>query len=143
MGILYVTFCSEEKTVSVNCLLYTGSGRASLSADVIQTLGPMDSIGIDCQLKLSTLLGEYDRNFREVVLEISWSFGRASRFGIPDKCLQGYRLFSRRIIRCWFRTCHCQRYYWIGPFPPPGSPSDSPLSEGLGLLDPCRSRFIR
>ena len=75
--ILLVTFTRGEKTVSANCLLDTGSGRSYLSADVLRTMGSMESIGMDCQLRLSTLLGECEQRFREVNLEVDLGSGNA------------------------------------------------------------------
>ena len=73
--ILFVTFIKGKKSVAVNCLLDTGSGRSYLSAEVLRGLGSIETIGMNCQIRLSTLLGECDLTFKEVALEIDLGCG--------------------------------------------------------------------
>lgn len=70
-----VTFGWEGRTVSVNCLLDTGSGWIYLSEDVLQSLGPIDSVRLNCYLRLTTLVGECDQRFKEVVLDVDLRSG--------------------------------------------------------------------
>ena len=69
--VLCVTFGKDNNLVSANCLLDTGSGQTYLSGKVLERLGPLESIELDCELKLTTILGDCDRHFREVMLETS------------------------------------------------------------------------
>ena len=73
-----VTFGKNDNLVSANCLLDTGSGRTYLSGKVLEPLGPLESIGLDCELKLTTILGDCDR---EVMLETS--FGSHCPLSLP------------------------------------------------------------
>ena len=73
--ILFVTFIRGKKSVAVNCLLDTGSRRSYLSAEVLRGLGSIETIGMNCQIRLSTLLGECDQTFKEVALEIDLGCG--------------------------------------------------------------------
>lgn len=54
--ILFVNFTREMESVAVNCLLDTGSGCLYLSANVLQDLGLIETIDMDCQIRFSTLL---------------------------------------------------------------------------------------
>ena len=72
-----MTFISGKKSVAVNCLLDTGSGRSYLSAEVLRGLGSIETIGMNCQIRLSTLLGECDQTFKEVALEIDLGCGNS------------------------------------------------------------------
>ena len=65
-----MTFIRAKKSVAVNCLLDTGSGRSYLSAEVLRGWGSIETIGMNCQIRISTLLGECDQTFKEVALEI-------------------------------------------------------------------------
>ena len=104
-SIFFVTFIRGKKSVAVNCLLDTGSGRSYLSAQVLRGWGSIETISINCQIRLSTLLGECDQTFKEVTLEIdlgcenpvkSRFSSRVDRFVCPTdkfgtfvKCLPG------------------------------------------------------
>ena len=70
--ILFVTFIRGKKSVAVNCLLDTGSGRSYLSAEVLRGLGSIETIGINCQIRLSTLLGECDELSRKWLWKSIW-----------------------------------------------------------------------
>ena len=65
--ILRVTFRSSLN-ITVNCLIDTGSSRTFLSGKVLRHLECIDSHGLDCNLRLSTILGECEKRFREVTL---------------------------------------------------------------------------
>ena len=73
--ILFVTFFRGKKSVAVNCLLDTGSGRSYLSAEVLRVWGSIETIGMNCQIRLSTLLGECDQTFKEMALGIDLGCG--------------------------------------------------------------------
>lgn len=67
--VLCVTFRKNNKQVTVNCLLNTGSCRTYLSSERLKPLGRSATIGRDCEINLATILGECSRKFTEVVLE--------------------------------------------------------------------------
>lgn len=77
--ILSVTFSYGASEVSVNCLLDTGSGRTYLSSRILGYLCPEEPVGAQCQLKLSTFLGECLQQFTEIVLETDLGAGDTVR----------------------------------------------------------------
>lgn len=70
--IIYVTFGRERRIASVNCPLDNGSYRIYLSGYVLQFLGPIDSVGLECYLRLTILVGECEQGFSEVVLDLEF-----------------------------------------------------------------------
>ena len=54
----------------------TGSGRSYLSAEVLRGWGSIETIGMNCQIRLSNLLGECDQTFKEVAQEIDLGCGK-------------------------------------------------------------------
>lgn len=62
---------------SDRCLLDTGNGGTYLASDMLQSLGSLESIGLNRRLRLFTLLGECDRRFSGAVLEIDLGSGHA------------------------------------------------------------------
>lgn len=50
-------------------MLDTGSGRTYLSCGVLKSLGRLESVGLDCEFSLSTLLGDRNKRFKKIVLE--------------------------------------------------------------------------
>ena len=107
--ILSVTFSCREKTVSVNCLLDTGSGRSYLSADVLWGLCSIETIGVNFQLKQSTFLGECHRGFTEVVLGIDLGLGKTvtSPVLVADVMDLSVRLPNLESLLRGFRGANC------------------------------------
>lgn len=70
--IICVVFGRERRTVSVNCLLNTSSGRTYLSGDVAQSLALINSVGLDCYLRLTTLLGSVTKDLGRWFWTLIW-----------------------------------------------------------------------
>lgn len=62
--------------------LGTGRDRTCLSGEVLFLLGCLESFSLDCDLRLSTLLGERERQFKEVILETGLGTGHVWPFPV-------------------------------------------------------------
>lgn len=68
---------------AINCLLYTGSVWSYLSSEVLMPLGTLESVGLDCDFSLSTILGDCDKCFKTIFLETD--VGLYCSLSLPDK----------------------------------------------------------
>ena len=137
--ILFVTFIRRKKSVTVNCLLDTRSGRSYLSAEMLRGLGSIETIGMNCQVRLSTLLGKCDQTFKEVALEIDLGCGNpvTSHVLVAESIDLSVRLTNLEIWD-WLGLYINQGYYRFGPPASIRPLSACSLSERLGLFHTSR-----
>lgn len=67
-------FCRNGESISANCLLDIGNRQTYLSIEVLKPLSSLKSVGLDCNFSLSTLRGDCNKHFKEIVLETDVGF---------------------------------------------------------------------
>ena len=134
----------------MNCILDTGSGRTYLSGDILHSLSSLGSDGLDCHLKLTTLLGECEREFREVVLDVDLGSGHAGHFPVLvantldlSLRLKNWHLLLEEFKRTgWHRFGVYRGNYGTGSSATFRSLAIGALFAGSVILCPCWSHSL-
>lgn len=107
--IICVTFC-RERTVSVNFLLDNGSCRIYLSGYVLQFLGPIDSVGLGCYLRLTTLLGECEQRVKGGGFGLCILLSSVKQLGLSVWGIRKVRMLLGRAIQLWYWSCPNEKW---------------------------------